>query len=397
MIKKEKIITVVGLGYIGLPTSLAFSNSGFEVIGVDVNESVVQSLNSGQIHIEEEGLQEYFNAAFESKKFRATTKIEQADVFLIAVPTPFKPNKTADLDYVKSAAESIATVIQKSNMVILESTVPPGTCERIIAPIIEAQTGLKHGTDYDLVHCPERVIPGSILKEIIHNDRIIGGTTQQAALRAKEVYQSFVKGKILLTTAATAEITKLMENTYRDVNIALANELSLVCEQLNIDIQEAISLANHHPRVNIHQPGIGVGGHCIPVDPWFIAEISPEHTPLIQTARKINDSMPKVTALRIVKSIKAKSLNKVDIVVGILGLTYKPDVDDFRESPAIEVVHELLELGYNVKVHDPFIHAQVRLPEGAQVGSFEEIQECDVVKILVQHSVYQHSTNQKGI
>jgi UDP-N-acetyl-D-mannosaminuronic acid dehydrogenase len=387
-IDKQRKIIVIGLGYIGLPTSLAFSNSGFEVVGVDVNDSVVQSLNSGQIHIEEEGLQEYFNAALESQKFRATTKIERADTFLIAVPTPFKPNKTADLDYVKSAAESIASVIQKGNMVILESTVPPGTCERVIAPIIEAKTGLKHGIDYDLVHCPERVIPGSILKEIMYNDRIIGGTTSQAAERAKELYSSFVKGKILITSAGTAEITKLMENTYRDVNIALANELSLVCEALNIDIQEAIQLANHHPRVNIHQPGIGVGGHCIPVDPWFIAEISPQLTPLIQTARKINDGMPKVTAHRIIQSLQDMGLEKDQISIGLLGLTYKPNVDDFRESPAIEVVQELLALGYRVKVHDPYLHSSIQLPEGVQAVTLQEVKACSVVHTLVAHNAY---------
>lgn len=387
-IRKLDKIVIIGLGYIGLPTSLAFSNSEFSVVGVDVDDSVVKSLNSGQIHIQEEGLQEYFDTALASGNFRATKIIEQADTFLIAVPTPFKPNKTADLDYVKSAAEAIATVIQKGNMVILESTVPPGTCERVIAPIIEAKTGLKHGTDYDLVHCPERVIPGSILKEIIYNDRIIGGTTPQAAERAKKLYSSFVKGKMLITTASTAEITKLMENTYRDVNIALANELGLVCETLGIDVQEAIQLANHHPRVNIHQPGIGVGGHCIPVDPWFIAEISPEHTPLIQTARKINDGMPRVTANRIAQSIQNLGLQKENVTIGILGLTYKSNVDDFRESPAIEVVHELLELGYQVKVHDPYLHTEVQLPRRVRVATLEEVRACDVVEMLVQHNTY---------
>jgi UDP-N-acetyl-D-mannosaminuronic acid dehydrogenase len=381
-------ISVLGLGYIGLPTSLAFVNSGFFVTGIDVNSEVVKSLNSGQIHIEEVGLQEYFDHAIASKRFMASETIIPSDVFLIAVPTPIKPDKSADLDAVKNASHAIADVIQKGNMVILESTVPPGTCENIIAPIIESKTTLKHGIDYDLVHCPERVIPGSILREITENDRIIGGTTPEAAQRAKNLYSSFVKGKIIITTAATAEITKLMENTYRDINIALANELSLVCESLDINIHEAIQLANHHPRVNIHQPGIGVGGHCIPIDPWFIAEISPRQTPLIQTARKINDAMPKVTAHRIEDEFNALNLKKEQDEIGILGLTYKSDVDDFRESPAIEVVHELLELGYKVKVFDPYLLPKVQLPVGTVVATFSEVKACSLVRVLVNHSQF---------
>jgi UDP-N-acetyl-D-mannosaminuronic acid dehydrogenase len=384
---KKQIVTI-GLGYIGLPTSLAFANSGYYVLGVDANPDVVSTLNSGQIHIEEFGIFEYFKSAVDSESFYSSCKIDAAEYYIICVPTPINSDKTADLSYVKAAAESIAQVIQKGNMVILESTVPPGTCENIIAPIIKAATGLEHGVDYDLVHCPERVIPGRILKEITENDRIIGGTTPQAAERAKKLYESFVKGHIFLTTAATAELTKLMENTYRDVNIALANELKQVCETLGVDIQEAIQLANHHPRVNIHQPGIGVGGHCIPVDPWFIAEIAPSLTPLIQTARKINDSMPHHTAQGIVQSMLERGLEPESATVGILGLTYKPDVDDFRESPAMEVVEHLLEMGWRVKVHDPFFSARVRIPAGAVQSTLEEVKNCDQVHVLVAHSQY---------
>jgi UDP-N-acetyl-D-mannosaminuronic acid dehydrogenase len=378
----------IGLGYIGLPTSLAFSQCGYSVKGFDSNTHVVNQLNNGELHIEETGLYEFYTKSINQKLFTAVSDIEAADVYFICVPTPINSDKTADLSYVKAAAESIAQVIQKGNMVILESTVPPGTCENIIAPIIKAATGLEHGADYDLVHCPERVIPGRILKEITENDRIIGGTTPQAAERAKKLYESFVKGHIFLTTAATAELTKLMENTYRDVNIALANELKQVCETLGVDIQEAIQLANHHPRVNIHQPGIGVGGHCIPVDPWFIAEIAPSLTPLIQTARKINDSMPHHTALGIVQSMLERGLEPEHATVGILGLTYKPDVDDFRESPAMEVVEHLLEMGWKVKVHDPFFSARVRIPAGAVQSTLEEVKNCDQVHVLVAHSQY---------
>lgn len=386
--RRESHIAVIGLGYIGLPTSLAFVNAGFRVTGVDVNPNVVEALNNGQIHIEEEGLQAYYDRARASGRFAASLSIPQADVFLIAVPTPIKPDKTADLDFVRSAAETIASVIQPGNMVILESTVPPGTCENLIAPIIKARTGLEHGRDYDLVHCPERVIPGRILKEITENDRIIGGTSERATENARALYASFVRGQIITTTAATAEITKLMENTYRDVNIALANEFRLVCQRLGIDVFEAISLANHHPRVNVHQPGIGVGGHCIPVDPWFIAEIAPEVTPLIQTARRINDGMPRITALEIIEELRSRGLEPGTATVGALGLTYKPDVDDFRESPALEVVEVLLEYGCRIKVHDPYLNPRVRLPAGAVVVSLEEARACDLVRVLVSHKEY---------
>jgi UDP-N-acetyl-D-mannosaminuronic acid dehydrogenase len=381
-------IMVVGLGYIGLPTSLAFVNAGYRVTGVDVNPDVVAALNAGQIHIQEQGLQDLYDAAFASGRFTATLEPRTADVHLIAVPTPIKPDKTADLSYVESASHTIAQVIRKGDMVILESTVPPGTCERVIAPIIRAAKSLEHGTDYDLVHCPERVIPGSILREITENDRIIGGTTLHAAERAKALYSSFVRGEIIVTSAATAEITKLMENTYRDVNIALANEFRKVCQTLGIDVLEAIRYANHHPRVNIHQPGIGVGGHCIPVDPWFIAEIAPDLTPLIQTARRINDGMPRTTAQEIVAELHQKGFEPSSAKVALLGLTYKADVDDFRESPALDVVHELCELGCQVKVHDPYLTPGVKLPHGVEAVSLESARSCDFVRILVPHSQY---------
>lgn len=381
-------ILVVGLGYIGLPTSLAFVNAGYRVTGVDVNPEVVAALNAGQIHIQEEGLQKMYDTAFASGRFIATLEPRAAGVHLIAVPTPIKPDKTADLSYVEAASHTIAKVIRKGDMVILESTVPPGTCERVIAPIVQAATGLEHGKDYDLVHCPERVIPGSILREITENDRIIGGTTPQAAERAKALYSSFVRGEMIVTTAATAEITKLMENTYRDVNIALANEFRKVCQTLGIDVLEAIRYANHHPRVNIHQPGIGVGGHCIPVDPWFIAEIAPDLTPLIQTARRVNDGMPRITAQEIVAELRQKGLDPSSAKVALLGLTYKADVDDFRESPALEVVNELRELGCHVKVHDPYLTPSVRLPHDVEAVSLAVAKACDFVRVLVPHRQY---------
>jgi UDP-N-acetyl-D-mannosaminuronic acid dehydrogenase len=383
-----KTISVIGLGYIGLPTSVAFSVAGFNVTGIDTNAYVVNELRSGRLHIEEAGLEDFYQLALSKKKFAVEQNAVAADVHIICVPTPVKPDKSADLTYVESAAEAIAKVIQPGNLVILESTVPPRCCEDVVAPIIQRIAGLEHGKDYGLVHCPERVIPGRVLQELVENDRIIGGTTLEAALEAKVLYESFVKGHIHVTSATTAELVKLMENTFRDVNIALANELKMVCHRLGVDVTEAIALANRHPRVNIHQPGIGVGGHCIPVDPWFIAEIAPEITPLIQTARKINDGMPRYTALEIIAELAGQGKTLASATVGVLGLTYKPNVDDFRESPAIEVVHELLERGVRVLVHDPYLHDRVRLPEGAVVSSLEDIRAADVVRVLVEHGQY---------
>ena len=307
---KNPRVSVIGLGYIGLPTAATLANSGLEVTGVDINENTVNTINQGDIHISEKGLDILVRAAVQRQTLRASLSAQAADVHIIAVPTPITESKKPDLSYVQAAAREICKVLKRGDLIILESTVPPGTCVNVVAPVIESELGFDHLYDYHLAHCPERVIPGNILTEMIQNDRIIGGTTPQATQGTAELYGRFVTGKLLLTDATTAELCKLMENTYRDVNIALANELSSIAEDLNVNIHEAIKLANHHPRVNIHTPGVGVGGHCIPVDPWFIIDAAPDKSRLMQRARAINDGRPHEFAQRILQF--AKSLYEIE-------------------------------------------------------------------------------------
>lgn len=361
-------ILVLGLGYIGLPTSLAFTEAGFDVIGFDVNPETVRMLNGGELHIHEGGLQERLDSALERSSFRATGAPEAADVFIIAVPTPCSDAFRADLSYVKAAAESVAEQIQPGNMVVLESTVPPGTTESLVGEMILQKTGLSHEDDYDLVHCPERVIPGRIFEEIVGNSRVIGGTTVRATERAAELYSSFVEGKVLTTDARTAEMAKLMENAYRDVNIALANEFRSIAELHGIDVLRAIELANHHPRVNIHNPGIGVGGHCIPVDPWFLISSAPGRSKLLRTAREWNASIP----LQVSSCVLDRAFSTAAKSLAFYGLAFKPNVDDLRESPAIEVVKLVAShLGDDVRivVVEPFAES---LPE--ELGEFKNVE-----------------------
>ncbi len=334
---KNPTVNVIGLGYIGLPTAATLAGTGLQVTGIDINQRIVDTINSGNIHISETGLAVLVKRVIKRGKLVATSQITPADIHIIAVPTPIDSNKRADLTYVKEAAKSIAQVLKPGDLVILESTVPPATCTNVIGPIIKELAGLDHLHDYYLSHCPERVIPGKILQELKNNDRIIGGTTPKATQKSAELYARFVKADLLKTDATTAEMCKLMENTYRDVNIALANELSNIADDFEIDIHEAIKLANHHPRVNIHTPSIGVGGHCIPVDPWFIVDNAKAKTPLIKAARQINDQRPKLYAQKIIEYAKSNMLE----TIALLGLSYKPDVDDLRESPAIEIVKEV--------------------------------------------------------
>lgn len=344
-----KRICVLGLGYIGLPTAAVLSTHGYSVIGVDVKASVVDIVNYGGIHIEEPGLQTLVQAAYKSGNLRAQSSPEAADVFIIAVPTPLRDTK-ADLSAVGSAAESIVPVLKKGNLVILESTVPPTTTEELVAPILE-HSGLKAGQDFYLAHCPERVLPGDILREIIENDRIIGGMTPESAQKARELYSSFVKGDIFLTDTTTAELAKVMENTYRDVNIALANELANVCEELKVDVWEVIELANKHPRVNLLRPGPGVGGHCLAVDPWFVVEKAPQIAKLIRLSRETNDEQPQFVVSMIEEMIEGIPNSKVTV----LGVAYKGNVDDTRESPAIAIIHSLKAKGCQVVIVDPHV------------------------------------------
>jgi UDP-N-acetyl-D-mannosaminuronic acid dehydrogenase len=286
-----KRLCVIGLGYIGLPTSAVFANNGWSVLGVDLNPVAVNSINKGTIHIEEVGLEELVHEAVKNGNLKASHKAEEADCFIIAVPTPINSDDTANLEYVKSACESILSVIKKGDIVIVESTIPPRTIDDVVAPIFRA-AGWTVGEEIYLAHCPERVLPGRIVIEVVENDRIVGGVNEASTNSAAEVYATFVTGKILKTSALSAEMSKLMENTYRDVNIALANELVKISEKLGIDALEVINLANHHPRVNLHFPGPGVGGHCLAVDPYFIIEKAPEESVLIADSRRINNSMP---------------------------------------------------------------------------------------------------------
>lgn len=353
-----KTISVVGLGYIGLPTAAVFASRKINVIGVDVNSSAVETINQGKIHIVEPDLDMVVQAAVSEGYLRATTKPEPADAFLIAVPTPFKdgPNgpHDPDLDYIESASKSIAPVLKKGDLVILESTSPVGATEQMAAWLFEARPDLTfpqtHGeaSDIRVAHCPERVLPGHVLRELVQNDRVIGGMTPKCSDTAARLYKTFVVGECVITNARTAEMCKLTENSFRDVNIAFANELSMICDKLDINVWELIKLANRHPRVNILQPGPGVGGHCIAVDPWFIVSAAPEKAQLIRTAREVNDSKPgwvidkvKVALADFLRAHPGKSAR--DVTVACYGLAFKPDIDDLRESPAMEIVADLSE------------------------------------------------------
>lgn len=345
-----KRICVLGLGYIGLPTACLLATHGYQVTGVDVKREVVDRISRGEAPFEEPGLKEILQKATATNTLTASTKVGAADVFLIAVPTPLvKETRLADLSYVSEAAGEITRYIKRGNLVILESTVPPGTCERLLIPILE-KSGLKGGSDFHFVHCPERAIPGNTIYEMIHDDRVIGGINRESAELAKEVYSSFVKGRLYLTDLRSAEIIKLMENTYRDINIALANEFAQIAEEDGINIWEAIELANKHPRVNILKPGPGVGGHCLAKDPWFLAgELN--RSRIISLAREINDSMPNYV-LRLVKELLV-GIDKP--VITVLGVAYKGNVDDTRETPALKFIKSAISEGHKVKVHDPWV------------------------------------------
>ncbi|MBW6473981.1 MAG: UDP-N-acetyl-D-mannosamine dehydrogenase [Anaerolineaceae bacterium] len=376
-------ICVLGLGYIGLPTASTFATSGVKVIGVDVNQKVVNSLQNGEVHIYEPGLRTLVQAAVQSGNLVIADHPEEAEAFIIAVPTPFYDEKKADLTYVKSAAESIVPFLRKGNLVVLESTSPPLTTFDILIPILE-KSGLKAGDDFHVAYSPERVLPGQILRELIENARVIGGMDEKSAQIGKALYQTFVKGEIITTTATTAEMVKLMENTYRDVNIAIANEFARLADRFGVDVWEAIDIANLHPRVNILRPGPGVGGHCISVDPWFLVEAAPDITPLIHTARLVNDSQPD-HVVDLIKRILGGLENKK---VTVLGLAYKPDVDDLRESPAIEITHKLAESGASVTAFEPF-KPDFMVPGVLMATTLEEaVRQAEIIVLLVNHTEF---------
>jgi len=380
-----KKIVVIGTGYVGLPLAMMLARSGYEVIGVDIEENIVNAINEGVLHLAEEDIKRVFQEPQVKKNLRAQKTPCEADVFIISVPTPLDEKKRiADLSQVIAGVESILPHLRQGNLVIIESTVPPLTCRETIAPLIE-KTGMKVGEDIFLCHCPERILPGNVFEEIVHNDRVIGGLGNRASQMAREIYASFVKGKLYLTDDVTAELVKLMENTYRDVNIALANEFAAVAEGLGVDIMQVIELANKHPRVNILNPGIGTGGHCIPVDPWFIKQVDPVNSRLIHIARLINDDVPHRIAAKIRKALR--DIKNPRIVA--LGVTYKPDTYDVRNSPALKIIELLRADGYRVKAYDP-------LAEGYRYSSIKDIAKgADCLVILVEHQIIKGELAQK--
>ncbi len=392
-------ISVIGLGYVGLPTAAVFASKGTKVIGVDNNDAIVKVINQGKIHIIEPDLDNLVRNAVKNNKLSATNKPKAADAFIIAVPTPFKSNHKPDLSFLMTAARSLIGVLKKGDLIVVESTVPVGTTQYISEFLSDLCPNLifphqSENADINIAHSPERVLPGKILTELIENDRVIGGISTICGKKAKELYSLLnIKGKCLLTTAATAELVKLSENAFRDVNIAFANELSVICENLKINPWEAIKLANHHPRVNILQPGPGVGGHCIAIDPWFIVDSAPDTTELIRTARKINDAKPDYLARKII----AKASKEDAPMIACLGLSYKADIDDMRQSPALEVVLRLTKgmdknKDCNIFVVEPNI--KVLPPELQNIQNLtltsadDALNKASIIVLLVDHKIF---------
>lgn len=402
--KEFDTISIIGLGYIGLPTAAVFASHKAKVIGVDVNQNTVDTVNRGEIHIVEPDLDTAVHAAVKDGFLRATTTPEPADAFLIAVPTPFKDGPTGphhpDMDYIEAASKSIAPVLEKGNLVILESTSPVGATEQVATWLAEARPDLTfpqtHGeaSDIRVAHCPERVLPGHVLHELVQNDRVIGGMTSKCSDAASRLYKTFVQGECVITNARTAEMCKLTENSFRDVNIAFANELSIICDKLGINVWELIKLANRHPRVNILQPGPGVGGHCIAVDPWFIVSAVPEAAKLIKAARDVNDGKPSWVKDKIKSAIgecliKNPTKTASDISIVFYGLAFKPDIDDMRQSPALEIaVSFSTEHPGQTFAVEPNMKAANKKWDKLKLISAEDADFCDVAVLLVDHKQF---------
>jgi UDP-N-acetyl-D-mannosaminuronic acid dehydrogenase len=395
--KPDHQVAVIGLGYIGLPTAAILASHGWDVCGVDVSEEVVETVNAGGVHIEERDLDRLVHEAIESERLTASTEVPSAHFYMIAVPTPLTDEKTPDISYVEAAARAIASKVQPGACIIVESTSPVGTTERVAQIIAEERPdiavpvfGSQQEGDIALAYCPERVLPGKIVRELVQNDRVIGGITPACAERASALYSSFVEGDCLVTNARVAEAVKLTENSFRDVNIAFANELSVIADDLGVDIWDVIALANRHPRVNILQPGPGVGGHCIAVDPWFLVASSPKAARLIRTAREVNDFKATYTERRVRALLDAVPDGKV----ALLGLAFKPDIDDFRESPALDIALSLAKTrGQRIMVVEPFAE---ELPKGfagtgAQLVELDEaLATAEVIVVLVDHTAFKH-------
>ncbi|MCA1406695.1 UDP-N-acetyl-D-mannosamine dehydrogenase [Ensifer sp. IC3342] len=389
-------LAILGMGYIGLPTAVAIATRGVDVIGVDINPATVAAVSRGEVPFVEPDLAVAVSGAVAMGRLTATSEVPEADAFIIAVPTPFNEDRTADLSYVEAAAKQIAPRLRPGNIVVLESTSPPGTTEKVggwigdLRPDLRMPRDGETGADIFVAHCPERVLPGRIMIEIVTNDRVVGGLTPRCAEKAASIYRLFAQGEILLTDAASAEMAKLVENAYRDVNIAFANELSLISESLHIDVWEVIRLANRHPRVSILNPGPGVGGHCIPVDPWFIVSAAPQLSRLIRTAREVNDRRPHDVAERVV----AKAQRFRAPTIACLGLTFKANVDDVRESPAVEVVGLIAKALPEVEifVSDPYVSALPAPLSGYSnlhlEGAYQAVERADIVVLLVEHEPF---------
>lgn len=397
-----KTISVIGLGYIGLPTAAVFASRKIKVVGVDVNQFAVDTINKGEIHIVEPDLDVVVHAAVTEGYLRATLIPEPADAFLIAVPTPFKGDREPDLSYIQSACEAIAPVLKSGDLVILESTSPVGATEQVAQWLAEIRTDLTfpqaHGDSSDIrvAHCPERVLPGHVLRELVQNDRVIGGMTAKCSERATELYKVFVEGECVVTNARTAEMCKLTENSFRDVNIAFANELSMICDKLEINVWELIGLANRHPRVNILQPGPGVGGHCIAVDPWFIVSKTPTQARIIRCAREVNDSKPEwvidKVKLAVAEYLQANPQKTAkEVTVACFGLAFKPNIDDLRESPAVAITQRITSShpGRVFAVEPNISELPGALSEGVEFRSIEEaLAEATIALVLVDHKEF---------
>jgi len=394
------IVSIIGLGYIGLPTAAVLASKGVKVVGVDINQYAVDIINQGKIHIVEPDLDILVHRAVQDNYLKAVTKPEKADVFMVAVPTPFKDNHEPDLSNIKLAAKAIAKVLERGNLVILESTSPVGATEKMMEWMREERPDLtfpkfgddKSKADIAVAYCPERVLPGQVVRELVENDRIIGGVTNQCAERACELYKIFVEADCLITDCRTAELSKLAENSFRDVNIAFANELSLICDKLDINVWELIKLANRHPRVNILQPGPGVGGHCIAVDPWFIVDSAPDEAKLIRTARLVNENKPLFVMNKVDQAVQAIGKDTSELSIACLGLSFKADIDDLRESPALSIAQKIGSISFSsVFLVEPNID---RIPSGFYsdnielIGLERAIKSADIIVLLVDHTTF---------
>lgn len=389
-------VGIYGLGHIGLPTATILANNNIHVLGADVNKKTVNSINQGICSFKEPGLEELVKKCVKNNYLKATSNLDEvsktSDIMIVIVPTPIDENKNSDLSFVISACESIKKGLEKGNLVIIESTVPPETGMKIIKPLLE-ESGLKCGEDFMLAYSPERALPNNTLYEMTNNVRIVGGYDEKSANLAASLYSHITKGNIIKVKDITsAEMVKLMENTYRDVNIALSNEFALICEKINVDANEVINAANYHPRVNIHTPGAGVGGHCIPVDPYFLIELAKEYNlnaQLLSTSRDINNTMPKHVLEILLDNINEKT---EDYTVSILGIAYKGNVDDIRETPSEKLIYLLQEKNFNIIAHDPLVKDEIIESFGIKSASYEEALKADCVIIMTDHDLYKEIT-----